>query len=356
MESIAEPKVSQARFSSFGTSFMGPTLSFFSQNLVKSTSKNTTLFFLAREGYWLEKAYQKYLSGDASQRNSQYLLVSRAFLFKLLLSDSRSYEYSLKSNFTGSFFDLMRTRFLLSNYEIEQVFDTDITQELVYLPEDRKKIIATLTDHKTQLDNVIAPIKKPYLAYLASLGVISQSTLHLVDLGYSGTIQSLLTILLNKDTVGHYLISSRPGEHLIADNTVKMKGYLKEGVKLGDGYLPLDRSMFLESLLTAPFGQFRGIRFNGLDNKKFDFYYGRKVSSQRYFYELEQVMQGALEYCFLSGKNAIEFSANELELLLNNYLSKPNMIPRCTKHIFDIDDDVTGNGTVNALQFFGLTS
>ena len=194
------------------------------------------------------------------------------------------------------------------------------------------------------------------MAYLASLGVISQSTLHLVDLGYSGTIQSLLTILLNKDTVGHYLISSRPGEHLIADNTVKMKGYLKEGVKLGDGYLPLDRSMFLESLLTAPFGQFRGIRFNGLDNKKFDFYYGRKVSSQRYFYELEQVMQGALEYCFLSGKNAIEFSANELELLLNNYLSKPNMIPRCTKHIFDIDDDVTGNGTVNALQFFGLTS
>eukprot|EP00493_Phyllostaurus_siculus_P026578 UN26923 len=103
----------------------------------------------------------------------------------------------------------MRTRFLLSNHEIEQVFDTDITQELVYLPEDRKKIIATLTDHKTQLDNVIAPIKKPYLAYLASLGVISQSTLHLVDLGYSGTIQSLLTILLNKDTVGHYLISSR---------------------------------------------------------------------------------------------------------------------------------------------------
>lgn len=354
MESIADLQISQARFSSFGTSFMGSTLSFFSKNLATSTSKNTPLFFLAREGYWLEKAYQQYLSGSDKQGNSCYLLASRAFLFKLLLSDSRSYEYSLKGDFNGSFFDLMRTRFLLSNAEIQQVFSKDITQELVYLPHDRKKIIAVLNQHQELLDNVISYIKKPYLAYLASLGVTAQSTLHLVDLGYSGTIQSLLTILLNKDTVGHYLISSKPGEHRIADNTATMKGYLKEGVKLGEGYLPLDRSMFLESLLTAPFGQFRGIRFNTFDKNTFDFYYGRKVSSQRYFYELEQVMAGALEYCHHTGKHQIEFNSDELELLLNNYLSKPNMIPRSTKHIFDIDDDVTGNGTVNALQFFGL--
>lgn len=356
MESIKDPKVSQPRFASFGTSFMGPALSFFSHNLVKSAPQSTTLYFLAREGYWLERAYQQYLLGSEQRRNSCYLLVSRAFLFKLLLSDSRSFEYSLKGDFSGSFFDLMRTRFLLTNTEIQQVFSQDITQELVYLPHDRKKIITVLAQHQELLENVISAIKKPYLAYLTSLGVTSQNTLHLVDLGYSGTIQSLLTILLNKDTVGHYLISSQPGEHRIANNTATMKGYLKEGVKLGDGYLPLDRSMFLESLLTAPFGQFRGIRFNTFDNTKFDFYYGRKVASQRYFYELEQVMCGALDYCYHSGQNSIEFSNSELEVMLNNYLSKPNMIPRSTKHIFDIDDDVSGNGTVNALQFFGLGS
>ena len=102
--------------------------------------------------------------------------------------------------------------------------------------------------------------KEAYLAYLASIEITDQSTLHLVDLGYSGTIQSLLGILLSKNTHGHYLIASKPGKHVIEGNTAVMQGYLKEDVKMGDGYLPLDRSMFLESLLTAPYGQFRDIR------------------------------------------------------------------------------------------------
>ncbi|GAA61861.1 hypothetical protein P20652_3750 [Pseudoalteromonas sp. BSi20652] len=46
MDNIADPEVSQTRFSSFGTSFMGPTLSFFSHNLVQNIPENTTLFFL----------------------------------------------------------------------------------------------------------------------------------------------------------------------------------------------------------------------------------------------------------------------------------------------------------------------
>jgi hypothetical protein len=65
-------------------------------------------------------------------------------------------------------------------------------------------------------------------------------------------------------------------------------------------------------------------------------------------------MAGALNYCFHTGKHQLAFTSHELELLLNSYMGKPNMIPKCTTHIFDIDDDVTGNGTVNALQFFGL--
>lgn len=354
MDSITVEKTYEPRFSSFGTSFIGPTLSFFAANLVSYTSEETTLFFLAREGYWLDKAYKSYIDGRGGKRESHYLLASRAFMFKVLLNDSRSYSYSLKSDFTGSFFDFMRTRFLLSNTEIQTIFSDDITQSPVSLPKDKEKIVGILINHKSGIDAAINPTKEAYLAYLDSLGVTSQSTLHLVDLGYSGTIQSLLTILLNKNTFGHYLIASKSGEHTVANNTAVMKGYLKEDVKIGDGYLPLDRSMFLESLLTAPFGQFRGIKFNTFDQTKFDFYYGRKVTSQRYFYELEQMMYGALKYCFHTGKHQIKFTNDELEMLLNNYLSKRNMIPSITKHIFDIDDDVTGNGTVNALEFFGL--
>ncbi len=354
MANITETKVHEARFSSFGTTFMGPLLSYFAQNLVNHVPKDKPLYFLAREGYWLEKAYQSYLNGADIQRESHYMLVSRAFLFKILASDKRSYAYSLKSSFSGAFYDLIRTRFLLSDSQIKQIFDEETTQELVYLPDDKKKIIEVLNQHSARIEEVITPSKQAYLSYLETLGVLQQDSLHLVDVGYSGTIQSLLGILLNKDTHGHYLIASKPGKHVIENQQAVMHGYLKENVALGDGYLPLDRSMFLESLLTAPFGQFRGIRLNTFDPTQFDFYYGRKVASQRYFHELEQVMKGALHYCEHAAKYGIHFDVEELEMLFTSYLSKANMVPRSVRHIFDIDDDVTGNGTVNALQFFGL--
>lgn len=354
MVSFKKSLISEARYANFGSTFLGPVLSFFSRYLAKHQPQSAPLYFLAREGYWLQQAYQQYLVGAGKQQQSYYLLASRAFLFKLLLGNSQSYVYSLKGDFKGSFYDLMRTRFLLSNSEIEDIFSNEISGLYVELAADKQSIIEVLANHKKAIDKVIAPTKCAYLTYLEAMGVNKQSTLHLVDLGYSGTIQALLSILLNKDTYGHYLIASKPGEYNVNDNKVTMRGYLKEGVKIGEGYLPLDRSMFLESLLTAPNGQFRDIKLNTFDQSKFDFYYGRKVASQRYFYELEQVMAGALNYCFHTGKHQLAFTSHELELLLNSYMGKPNMIPKCTTHIFDIDDDVTGNGTVNALQFFGL--
>lgn len=356
MESITEEKVHEVRFTAFGKTFMGPVLSFLSNALEKNTPANQPLYFLAREGYWLERAYREHLKGAKLERDSRYLLVSRAFLFKIMIGDERSYAYSLKSDFQSSFYHLMRTRFLLSDREIKSIFSADVYEQDVTLPADKDLIIKTLSKSKLKIEDTIGPIKQAYLDYLNALEVTKQSTLHLVDLGYAGTIQTLLGLLLNTDTHGHYLIASNPGKHKIGQNQATMTGYLKEGVKLGKGYLPLDRSMFLESLLTSPFGQFRSIRSNVLSPGKFDFYYGRKVTAQRQFYELEQIMAGATQLCFHNGQHDIQFTAEEIERLLNSFVGKPNMVPRITHHLFDIDDDVTGNGTVNALQFFGLAS
>ncbi|ENO00783.1 HAD superfamily hydrolase-like protein [Pseudoalteromonas agarivorans S816] len=340
-------------------SFLGPVCSFFQLSLSNSCSVDSPLYFLAREGYWLERAFKCFCKGSSIKAQSEYLLASRAFLFKLLLDDERSFAYSLKSDFKGTFSELLQNRFILNQDEITRTFSPALLAKTIDLETDKQSVIDIFNAHKAELKTLLAPTKKAYLAYLEQLGVTKQQTLHVVDLGYSGTIQSLLGILLNKNTHGHYLIASNPGVHTIEGCKATMKGYLKEGVKLGDGYLPLDRSMFLESLLTAPNGQFRDIRFNtfnkGAENlKQFDFYYGRKVASQKYFYILEQVMAGALNYVEHAARHNITFTKSELEMLLNSYLSKPHMIPHSIAHIFDIDDDVTGNGTVNALQFFGL--
>ncbi|MDO6617646.1 HAD family hydrolase [Shewanella sp. 6_MG-2023] len=343
------------QFSHFGATFIGPLLSFFSNKLATySQQKNDKLFFLAREGYWLQQAYSEHCSSQEITPNSEYLLVSRAFMFKVMLDDPRSYAYSLDFSFDGSLKELLRTRFMLSNATVSSFFTEKELNKVISLPNDIADVETLLTTQQSKLSQIIAPTKRAYLAYLAELGMFELETINFVDVGYSGTIQKLMTILLDKPTIGHYLIASKPGAIKVENRQANMIGYLKEGKKMGEGYTPLDRSMFLEAILTAPQGQFQDIRINQINGKGYDFYFGRKVSAQKHFHDLTQIMNGAISFVSTASKNAIEYRHDEVEKLLTQYVEKPNMIPRSSHHLFAIDDDVTGNGTVDALQFFGL--
>jgi len=222
------------------------------------------------------------------------------------------------------------------------------------LPDDLIKVSSLLKDKQAKLSPVIEPTSSAYHQYLTSIGFFDVETVNLVDLGYSGTIQTLLTILFKKNTKGHYLIASKPGEKNVEQHTVTMLGYLKEGVKMGGGYTPLDRSMFLESLLTAPVGQFQDVRLSPLPDQTFDIYYGRKVTSQHQFHLLEQICQGALKQMSQYIEQGVTFSAEEVETLYTTYVTKKGMLPKHSWPLFTIDDDIASEGTVNGLDFFGL--
>ncbi len=329
MDLVLDKGYRSPKLAAFGTTFLGPLLNFFTSKLLQDAEKHKQkLFFLAREGYWLEKAYQAHVHGSEKTSASEYLLASRAFMFKVMLDDPRSYPYSLKNEFDGTFNELLRSRFLISHNSIQQVFGLDIQQTCISLPKDFNQVQQILFSHQKALTDLIEPTKTAYLKYLNSIGATMGVELHLVDVGYSGTIQKLMTILLGVDTIGHYLISSDPGVHQVKNNTATMQGYLQEGVKLRDGYIPLDRSMFLEAIMTAPNGQFQDIRMNELIKNKFDYYYGRPVNAQKYFYELEQVMKGAIEHVNHCACYGIVYSGAEVETIYANYVTYRNMIPK----------------------------
>ncbi|MDP5255380.1 MULTISPECIES: hypothetical protein [unclassified Vibrio] len=360
---------------SLGSVLLAPVLHFFCQQLDQATAPSQRLFFLAREGYWLEKAYQTYqdanqqekqcdVSSDtalttavathSSSDTSAYLLVSRAFLFKIGLLEPETYQYSLNFNYSGSLYQLMRTRFMISDVSINKAFSRKEQNKHIALPQDMDKVTKLLNQSLAPLSPIINQTKMAYQAYLTQLGYFDDARSHLVDIGYSGTIQTLLTLIFKQPTAGHYLIASQPGHHQIGNQTMTMAGYLKEGVKLGDGYLPLDRSMFLESLLTAPNGQFQDIRFNPLEHKEFDFYFGRKTSAQHHFYLLEQVFQGALQRLYQLQCDRVCFSQGEIEQLYTQFVTQQGLIPRTSWPLFSIDDDTANVGTVSPLDFFGL--
>lgn len=343
------------KFATFGATFLGPLLTFFSEKLVQnSQSKNTKLYFLAREGYFLEKAYQNYSTAKGLNANSSYLYASRAFLFKLLLDNPDSYKYSLSGSFKGTFGQFLRKKFLISETDFVECFEELLLTSEVNLPKDYQKVYDVLESRKDKISEFLSPLKSTYLKYLQSIGVTGQQQINVVDVGYSGTIQSLLTLFLNQETYGHYLIASNAGESDINGIKVDMIGYLKEGVKISDGYIPLDRSMFLEALLTAPMGQFQDIHERLEQNTSFDFYFGRQVNAQRYFHDLQQIMAGALNFVSDCAENNTSFTASEVETIYSNFVTVKNMIPRSCDHLFSLDDDVTGNGTISPLTFFGL--
>lgn len=337
-----------------GATLVAPMFTFFNQKLSSATNASQPLFFLAREGYWFSRAYSEYCRVNGKADNSQYLLVSRAFLFKMGLTEPKTYPLSLNFKFEGSLYELMRSRFMLSDVSLKKIFTDRQQQQVIKLPEEIEKISTLLTQKQTQLTPVIEPSTLAYQQYLSSIGFFETDVINLVDLGYSGTIQTLLTILFKKETKGHYLIASKPGEKTIEQQKMTMVGYLKEGVKMGGGYTPLDRSMFLESLLTAPVGQFQDIRLSPLPNNTFDIYYGRKVVSQHQFHLLEQVCQGAIKQMNQYIEDGVSFSAEEVETLYTTYVTKKGMLPKHSWSLFTIDDDIASEGTVNGLDFFGL--
>lgn len=337
-----------------GATLVAPVITFFNEKLIKEINVQEPIFFLAREGYWFSRSYCEYCRANEYVDNSQYMLVSRAFLFKIGLTEPKTFPLSLNFKFEGSLYELMRSRFMLSDISLKQIFTDKQQQQVIKLPEDLNKVSTLLTQKQAKLKPVIEPSSIAYQQYLTSIGFFKVDTVNLVDLGYSGTIQTLLTILFKKNTKGHYLIASKPGEQIIEGQKVSMVGYLKEGVKMGGGYIPLDRSMFLESLLTAPVGQFQDIRLSPLPEKTFDIYYGRKVTSQHQFHLLEQVCQGAIKQMNQYVNGGVSFSEDEVETLYTTFVTKKGMLPKHSWPLFTIDDDIASEGTVNGLDFFGL--
>jgi hypothetical protein len=341
----------------FGYNFLGPICSEFLYKLAERDKKaNEVVGFLAREGYFLKKAYDTLINKELIPTdNTTYVYASRTLLFRLSIADSYTWQWSLKGDFDGCLSDFLRSRFGFTHRQLLSVFTAQELANEIDLSTEFEKITHLFSKRLNDLTVLVEKARNTYIDYLDSVGINQQSVQLLVDVGYSGTIQKLITRLIQNSTVGLYFITTESGSHKIGDYSATMQYVYKDNVKMGGGYIMLDRSLFLESLLTAPDGQCINIEADTLNaDNKFRFYFGRHVNSQKRFHELNVIHEGAIACIVDNFTNNIRFSADEIEMLYNNTVTQRHALPRATWHLFDVDDAVTGNGDVNPLQFFGL--
>jgi hypothetical protein len=340
----------------FGQNFLGPICSEYFFHIKEYCEKHHIdyLGFLAREGYLFQLIYQRLQQVSLFPSiPSSYLYASRTFLFRLGLNDETSLNFSLDHAFDGSLRELMIRRYGLSESQLESIFNNAQLDEHWVLPEQKQKMKAVLLSHIDKLEKLIKQTRADYKSYIATTGLVKANQPLLLDVGYSGTIQKLLCNLFQQDSHALYFIATKRGKQKIKNNYVTMGGVFKTDVTMGGGYLMLDRSLFLEGLLTAPQGQFIDIHKQKGTNS-YDFSFARKAYAQNQFYELNEIFNGAIDFVEETFLHNIRYSTAEIEMLFAQFVTKRNMLPKACWPMFDVDDAISGNPNINPLSFFGL--
>jgi len=338
----------------FGYNFLGPFLSTYITSVCQKINQmpnDVKVFHLAREGYAIKQAFSIV---DRNTTSSEYLYVSRTFLFRITLDLESSWQFSVKHGFSGSMAEFFKARYAFTQQQLDSILSIEESEVEINLPEDYADVCELLNKKREVISNLISSTRNTYLEYLASINFTdSEITPVVLDVGYSGTIQKLLTILTNRDVSGIYMITTQSGSEKINHNTAHIHHVFKTDVKMGGGYKVLDRSMFLEALLTAPNGQFVDIIKNK-SNSEFHFCFGRRTYTQENFNDLDMLLSGALDCVKDCHTRGLTYSTTELETLFEAYVSQRNLLPRATWPLFVLDDAVSGQGNLNPLDFFGL--
>ncbi len=339
----------------FGYNFLGPILSKYTTEVYKKLeayNQKVSVFHLAREGYALKRAFDSY-SKDSSY-NSTYLLASRTFLFRITLDIEESWSLSIGHGFSGTISEFLRARYAFTFHEVEQILKDEDSKKLISLPKDTNEIRRVFKSNLSLISSLISESKKAYINYLRSIGFLNKDSLPVVlDVGYSGTIQKLLTLITSSQVNGIYMITTSSKNDSINSIPYSIEHVFNTNVKMGGGYLMLDRSMFLEALLTSPNGQFVDI-IEGSEPDSFSYCYGKRNYTQENFDKLEHVLKGAIDCVYDSKKYGFSYTIDELEELYERYVTQRNLLPRASWPLFVLDDAISGHSDLHPLNFFGL--
>ena len=345
---------SNQSFYDFGYTFLGPLLGTFIQRF-DADYPNSTPVCLAREGWAFERILRRVQSAKLIKNLNTpvYLRVSRSLLYRFFMGDPDCWPYLLTKKFEGTILQFLINRIGMTRDEAEGIIDKTILNTKIELPNDCDFLQSVLLKHESFLKNYTKLTRDAFIDYVNFLQLTDPSRdITFLDVGYSGTIQMLLTSVLQRDTKGFYFVTCVPEQNTIDTFNVNIKGAFLQNVKWGHGNLLLDRSLVLESILTAPHGQVRDIRKR--ENGGFEFFYGREALPQTHSQDLTAIIDGAEECVVDNIQNNVSYSDSEISEIYRAFVTPLSAIPEDVSYLFTLDDDFSGNGLLKPTQLFGL--
>jgi FMN phosphatase YigB (HAD superfamily) len=310
------------------------------------------VFFLAREGWVLIRLYEQMRaalnsSGVASPQG-QYLAVSRRAVLGPMAAVDFDPEFILRgSPYRGTVRELLKARM---GIEIETGAPALAT--LIDTERDRAGAVAMISRLREPIVSAATERLVRARQYLAQEGVDQPDGL-IVDIGYSGTIQSALQVITGVPLAGAYMVTKKAASD-VNKRGGSAKGYFSHENSPG---VVRDNSMLLEAVMTAPHGQTVDYKRVG---ERMEPVFGAAGDAQHYFAYLEEQFEGASAYItdllVTYGPEVMmtTYSPRECEAGLRQLIEGILRPPAEFSTRLNVENDFCGEGEVNIGKFYNL--
>ncbi|MGN0143723.1 MAG: rhamnan synthesis F family protein, partial [Clostridium sp.] len=156
----AEPLISDEKL--IGYIAFGAIFSKFIIDIYKNCDKNSTLLFLAREGYLLEKIYDTFIETVGKESaDGIYFLASRRAATVAAIENEGDVRDIIKQYYEGELSNLLRARLGIDLYE-------NIDECRISMPADEEKVMKILKPHMDEIMKNAKKESKAYLEYINS--------------------------------------------------------------------------------------------------------------------------------------------------------------------------------------------
>jgi FMN phosphatase YigB (HAD superfamily)/glycosyltransferase involved in cell wall biosynthesis len=244
-----------------GYAVVGPVVLSFCLWLMDTAKKDGVkkLYFLAREGQLLKAVYDRVVMYVEDAIPSEYLVLSRRAVTVPMIESTDDIfriagEHDYFPNELNKFLQY-RYGLILEDDDLNDLYKKGLWKEakLVEVKGDIRQLKPVLEELAEKIA-ARSRLERPGLTeYLDMIGLNDVASAAVVDVGYSATIQGMLSGFLRKPIQGYYMLTSERARENCNKHNIFARGYYGDQIRSGEsGVSPLWRRSFeLETFLSS---------------------------------------------------------------------------------------------------------
>lgn len=238
------------------------------------------IIFLGRDGYFLKEDFDLFTNGEENITTS-YMEVSRQILLCAAINSIEDFIEYIKFPYMGTFSNFIEDRFGVHLCEKDEL---RIGKNMINSQQSYPLILEWIIPYQSEIEKFIEDTKREYKKYIEKFEINSNTAI--IDLGYYGTTQRVLSNVIGKKTIGYYIIANMSDKNPnIKDNKMKSCVMDQEDGSSQNTNL-YEKLLVLESFLTSPRGMIRGMKNKG------EFIYDMNNKNQFYFEDKREINDG----------------------------------------------------------------